>query len=259
MSATFRKTRGKLTADRIVELYNSGLSTRAIALLHGTNRCSICSILRRRKHAISKKRRAGKFAKTERIKGKLSKADIVRLYTLTTSSASKIADADGTTLTAILRVLKQAGCKIKPANSFIKHGFRRRANELGIPAQTYLRFKALWKLGGKCVICGCSDYRVLQLNHIGTKDAPPTYKELLTIIKHGSKNHDVRCANCNLIYEFERGRRSYPDDLVTELQGKTKSLAETAEVRQFSSPSIVAKSAEAHKSEDLRALSATCA
>lgn len=237
MKSTFRKTRGKLTADRIIEMYNSGLATRAIAALHGTCRGSVCALLRHHKHKISKDRRAGKFAKGERIKGKLSKAEIVKLYTTTTTSAEKIAAVDGTTLTAILRVLKAAGCRIKAPNEYIKHGFRQRANILGIPVQTYLRFKALRKLGGRCVICGNSDYRVLQLNHISSKDAPPTYKELLAIIENGTENHDVRCANCNIIYEFERGRRVYPADLVAELsQGTVTKTTASAESRPLAIP-----------------------
>jgi hypothetical protein len=47
----------------------------------------------------------------------------------------------------------------------------------------------------RCVICGTSDLRVLTINHLGDKN--------------DHKNCDVRCINCNWIYEFERGRQSF--------------------------------------------------
>ena len=52
------------------------------------------------------------------------------------------------------------------------------------------------ELGGKCVNCGETDIRVLQINHINGRDNPEV---------------DVRCANCNILYEYERGNlREWP-------------------------------------------------
>ena len=54
---------------------------------------------------------------------------------------------------------------------------------------------------------------MLHLNHVDTKKKhDPGAKEFLKILK-GIPTIDVldlRCANCNTLYEFERGRRSYP-------------------------------------------------
>ena len=217
MNNTHRNTRGKLTVKRIVELYNAGMSTRAIAVLHKTNRSSICAILRRRRHLLSKKRRAGKFAKGQRIKGKLTAEEIVKVYTSSAISVAKLAILDGTTPAIILRLLRRAKCVIKKPSFFEKHGMNSRAKAFKIPSQTYMRLRAIVRLGGKCIICGASDFRLLQLNHIKGKEHPPTYSEYLNIIENGSDLHDVRCANCNLLYEFERGRRSYPAALIQEL------------------------------------------
>jgi predicted nucleic-acid-binding Zn-ribbon protein len=78
------------------------------------------------------------------------------------------------------------------------------------------RIKAIELLGGKCVKCGNQDIRVLQINHKnggGTKEfhkvnSSPR-KVYQGIIKDAPirKNYDVRCANCNILYEYEVGRR----------------------------------------------------
>lgn len=93
--------------------------------------------------------------------------------------------------------------------------------------QLQLRIEAIMILGGKCINCGNSDVRVLQINHKnggGNKD----FKEnsvgvYRRIINHPEtrKDYDVRCANCNILYEYEVGRRQeYPIDLL----GQTASL-----------------------------------
>lgn len=72
-----------------------------------------------------------------------------------------------------------------------------------------LRKLVIEKLGSKCVNCGERDYRVLQLNHInggGRKD-----KALRTICREildGKRDgdFDLRCANCNILYEYERNQ-----------------------------------------------------
>ena len=69
-------------------------------------------------------------------------------------------------------------------------------------------------LGGKCVGCGITDWRILQVNHLNgggrreilLKGNKKIYKEIL----NGQRENefDLRCANCNLIYEFETKRRN---------------------------------------------------
>jgi hypothetical protein len=77
-----------------------------------------------------------------------------------------------------------------------------------------MRIKAIILLGGVCVNCGNTDIRVLQVNHKkggGTKDfkavsAYRIYKEIVEG-KRPKEDYDVRCANCNILYEYEVGRR----------------------------------------------------
>ena len=259
MKSTFRQTRGHLTAERIVKLYRSGLGARAIAALHGSTRGAICALLRRRTSSlIDCAGRAGKFKKHDRIKGKLSKDEIIRLYSHTGLSAKKIARTDGTTPTIILRIIKQAGCAVRPATTRIKHGLHQQAKKLGLPPETYLRFKAICALGAKCVKCGISDLRVLQLNHLTKKEGLPHYHEFMSIIKNGSKVHDVRCANCNIIYEFERGRRQYPASLFAELTAnKAEQHQASLQSPQAANLLSQAKSDGGRKNERLRDRSAS--
>ena len=82
---------------------------------------------------------------------------------------------------------------------------------------------AIEKLGGQCVMCGNKDIRVLQLNHIGKRTRKPNYSDLVDIVegRQAVDPLDVRCANCNIIYEFTKGKRkSYPnrEDLSKALQ-----------------------------------------
>jgi len=73
-------------------------------------------------------------------------------------------------------------------------------------------------MGGRCVGCKISDPRVLQLNHKnggGTKERKGEGwggAQLVRAILHGSRAVDdleLRCANCNVLYEYEVGRRKF--------------------------------------------------
>lgn len=71
------------------------------------------------------------------------------------------------------------------------------------------------KLGGKCVNCGIDDIRVLQINHLdGDGGEERLYgMNMYKVILDGSRDTDdldIRCANCNIIYEYERGKRVMP-------------------------------------------------
>ncbi len=78
-----------------------------------------------------------------------------------------------------------------------------------------LKKKAFEILGGShCRSCGNSDMRVLQINHINgvSKNSRESYrrasKGLWWLIVNGQREGlEVLCANCNIIYEFERGKR----------------------------------------------------
>lgn len=72
-----------------------------------------------------------------------------------------------------------------------------------------VRAKVLNKLGDKCVRCGFSDPRALQIDHInggGRKE----YKEIkpwgvLQRVLKGFDGYQLLCANCNSIKRWENG------------------------------------------------------
>lgn len=81
-----------------------------------------------------------------------------------------------------------------------------------------LKLQVLAKLGGRCFRCGIDDPRVLHVNHIkgdGYVDrhrfgySHAFYKAII----RGARaifDLNILCANCNQIYEFERGRYILP-------------------------------------------------
>jgi hypothetical protein len=78
-----------------------------------------------------------------------------------------------------------------------------------------LKIAAIEQLGGKCAGCGTTDMRVLQINHLnGRGDVEDRFgAEIYAPIVAGTRTTDdldVRCANCNVIYEYERGNRRAP-------------------------------------------------
>ena len=70
----------------------------------------------------------------------------------------------------------------------------------------------LYLLGGRCVHCGESDWRCLQIDHInggGNKERKRmnhSYYEkmILEKIKSGSKDYQLLCANCNWKKKYEK-------------------------------------------------------
>lgn len=81
-----------------------------------------------------------------------------------------------------------------------------------------LRRKALNKLGGKCVRCGISDWRVLQIDHInggGIKDFKTRHRddELREIVDAPldviSQKYQLLCANCNWIKKYEKNENPH--------------------------------------------------
>ena len=78
------------------------------------------------------------------------------------------------------------------------------------------RLEVIKTLGGKCVSCGNADPRVLQINHVnggGSKDKSRGSRGIIPEILKGNRpgEFDLRCANCNILYEFEKGRRKTHD------------------------------------------------
>jgi len=77
------------------------------------------------------------------------------------------------------------------------------------------RLAVIEYLGGKCAKCGLEDWRVLQINHInggGNRDVKSKrgrnyalQQEIVTGKREGEFN--LLCANCNILYEYERDIR----------------------------------------------------
>ncbi|MEK6879333.1 MAG: hypothetical protein AABY22_06995 [Nanoarchaeota archaeon] len=76
-----------------------------------------------------------------------------------------------------------------------------------------IKIKVIQKLGGQCKICGIKDIRVLEVNHInggGSKETREKTNRFYIGIANGNRKIDdleLRCANHNIIYEYEQGRR----------------------------------------------------
>lgn len=73
------------------------------------------------------------------------------------------------------------------------------------------------KLGGKCAKCRTTDIRLLQVNHKngnGTRElrrlGSHDFYRLILSGKRATNDLELRCANCNLLYEYETGRRWCP-------------------------------------------------
>jgi len=99
----------------------------------------------------------------------------------------------------------------KSSQSSRAHNFRR-------------KMKVISLLGGKCTRCGEDDWRVLQVNHLGgtsRKDPLRSGAPLHRAIVSGKlplKGLELLCANCNVIYEYERGRLKGPSKFVKEVR-----------------------------------------
>lgn len=75
-----------------------------------------------------------------------------------------------------------------------------------------IKDKIFLLLGGKCVKCGFSDMRALQIDHVnggGNMESRELrwskYKVILEKVSGGSCDYQILCANCNWIKRAERG------------------------------------------------------
>lgn len=74
------------------------------------------------------------------------------------------------------------------------------------------RMKIIEVLGGKCIKCGFSDWRALQIDHInggGNREIKKMgttnyYKYMLKNIKENPNKFQLLCANCNWIKRYEK-------------------------------------------------------
>lgn len=68
--------------------------------------------------------------------------------------------------------------------------------------------------GGKCIECGIDDIRVLQVNHLkGSSFEDRRFSsshQIYAAILREERNrfdYDLRCANCNILYDYEIGKK----------------------------------------------------
>lgn len=72
------------------------------------------------------------------------------------------------------------------------------------------RQDALRRMGGKCVRCGYSDWRALQVDHVGgwgtkeRKTFKDTYTYLKFVLQDKTGKYQILCANCNWIKRYEQ-------------------------------------------------------
>lgn len=81
------------------------------------------------------------------------------------------------------------------------------------------RVEILDFMEGKCIFCGFSDYRALQVDHIngcGKKNRLDRYA-LFVDIKKNTHKYQLLCANCNWIKRYEKGEdrgRIYESEVI---------------------------------------------
>jgi hypothetical protein len=80
-----------------------------------------------------------------------------------------------------------------------------------------LRKSAIEALGGKCVQCGFTDVRALQIDHVnggGVKHIRATssatrYGDIIKSVLKGEKIYQLLCANCNWIKKAVNDENPY--------------------------------------------------
>lgn len=120
-----------------------------------------------------------------------------------------------------------------------------------------LRLEVMHKLGGKCEKCGETDIRVLQIAHKGVKSLGNSYKRkdakntgiyLYKGIINGEVDRDeveLLCSNCNILYEFEIERRSFPTELpVNDVELASKMVGKYKRSPKMENPVTIACSKE---------------
>ena len=75
------------------------------------------------------------------------------------------------------------------------------------------RKEVLDYLGGKCMECGFSDYRALQIDHVNNngylerKNDKRMVRPFVHLIRDRIKQYQILCANCNQIKRKEREKK----------------------------------------------------
>lgn len=95
----------------------------------------------------------------------------------------------------------------------------------GKKEKNFIKFMTLQKISKKqipeCIKCGEKDIRILTVNHInginGNKHLERTgiYRKILNG-KRTIDDLEVKCFNCNILYEYERGNRFFDVNILEE-------------------------------------------
>ena len=109
------------------------------------------------------------------------------------------------------KINKNANEKYRSEKQNIDSKFMERRNEL----RFINKIKSLQKVSNliipKCCICGETDPRLLTINHINGEGGIDNkhYGNMSIAIQRGRSidDLDVRCFNCNILYEFECNRK----------------------------------------------------
>ena len=86
------------------------------------------------------------------------------------------------------------------------------------------KFKVIKFLGGKCIRCGFSDWRALQVDHVnggGSHESTNSYEFLSRVLQEGAKEFQLLCANCNSIKRIENGegcRKDLNQDFLSAME-----------------------------------------
>ena len=96
------------------------------------------------------------------------------------------------------------------------------------------KLKIVKVFGGKCVGCGERNPLVLTLNHIygynkpnpkqGSRGGWPLYLKILAG-RESTDKYDLRCYNCQMLYEFERGK------VFSKIHGEVRSVLDGLGIR----------------------------
>ena len=81
-----------------------------------------------------------------------------------------------------------------------------------------MRTSALLSLGNKCIRCGFSDDRALQIDHRNGDgyterkklNGASFFRIVINSVSLGEGRYQLLCANCNFIKRFENGRKEMP-------------------------------------------------
>jgi hypothetical protein len=106
-----------------------------------------------------------------------------------------------------------------------KARLREKTNAANLARTRQQRARVLEVMGGRCVRCGFSDWRALQIDHINgggrvDRELYANKDQYLRAVLRSLEKYQLLCANCNWIKKYERGEHRWAnaDDATPSLQ-----------------------------------------